>query len=63
MSEFYDVEVEIKSVQGNWVISTWRNGGYGGFQSAGVPVAMMAGPVTALRDHFRTRLDLARCGA
>ena len=56
-------ESQIKSVQGNWVISTWRNGGYGGFQSAGVPVAMMAGPVTALRDHFRTRLDLARCGA
>src|SRR5262245_66091615 len=36
----------VKSVQGNWVIATWWNEGYGGVQSSGVPLAMGAGPIT-----------------
>jgi uncharacterized protein YodC (DUF2158 family) len=40
----------IKSIQGNWVICTWWNAGYGGFQSAGFPLAMIAGPVTRSPD-------------
>ena len=36
----------VKSVQGNWVICTWWNEGYGGFQTAGFPVAMVDGPIT-----------------
>jgi uncharacterized protein YodC (DUF2158 family) len=36
----------VKSVQGNWVIATWWNEGYGGFQSSGFPLAMVDGPIT-----------------
>src|SRR5215831_15452306 len=36
----------VKSVQGNWVIVTWWNEGFGGFQSAGFPLAMVDGPIT-----------------
>ena len=40
----------VKSVQGKWVIATWWNEGYGGFQSSGFPIAMVAGPVTLPSD-------------
>jgi len=36
----------VKSVQGNWVIATWWNEGYGGFQSSGFPLTMVDGPIT-----------------
>ncbi len=36
----------IKSVRGNWVIAIWWNEAFGGFQSAGFPVAMVDGPIT-----------------
>src|SRR5262244_4156534 len=36
----------VKSVQSNWVIATWWNEGYGGFQSSGFPLAMVDGPIT-----------------
>jgi uncharacterized protein YodC (DUF2158 family) len=36
----------VKSVQGDWVICSWWSDGYGGFQSGGFPIAMVAGPVT-----------------
>jgi hypothetical protein len=36
----------VKSVQGNWVLCTWWSQGWGGFQSAGFPIAMVAGPVS-----------------
>jgi len=36
----------VKSVQGNWVVATWWNEGYGGFQSSGFPLAMVDGPIT-----------------
>jgi uncharacterized protein YodC (DUF2158 family) len=36
----------VKSVGGNWVICTWWNEGYGEFETAGFPLAMIAGPVT-----------------
>ena len=39
-------EMTVKSVQGNWVIATWWNEGYGGFQSSGFPLAMVDGPIT-----------------
>jgi uncharacterized protein YodC (DUF2158 family) len=39
-------EMTIKSVQGKWVIATWWNEGFGGFQSAGFPLAMVDGPIT-----------------
>jgi len=42
-------EMTVKSVQGNWVICTWFNE-YGEFQSAGFPIAMIAGPVTLPSD-------------
>src|SRR5262249_38831788 len=38
--------MSVKSVQGNWVIATWWNEGYGGFQSSGLPLAMVDGPIT-----------------
>ena len=40
----------VKSVQGNWVICTWWDEGYGEFQSAGFPIAMITGPVTLFPD-------------
>jgi hypothetical protein len=40
----------VKSVQGTWVICTWWSAGYGEFQSAGFPIAMIAGPVTLSPD-------------
>ena len=40
----------VKSVQGNWVIATWWSQGWGGFQSTGFPIAMVAGPVTLSPD-------------
>jgi uncharacterized protein YodC (DUF2158 family) len=43
-------EMTVKSVQGNWVICTWWSQGWGGFQSAGFPIAMVAGPVTLPSD-------------
>jgi uncharacterized protein YodC (DUF2158 family) len=39
-------EMTVKSAQGNWVIATWWNEGFGGFQSAGFPLAMVDGPIT-----------------
>jgi len=36
----------VKSVQGKWVIATWWNEGFGGFQSSGFPLAMVDGPIT-----------------
>src|SRR6516165_5590944 len=39
-------EMTVKNVQGNWVIATWWNEGYGGFQSSGFPLAMVDGPIT-----------------
>ena len=36
----------VKSVQDNWVIASWWNEGYGGFQTAGFPRAMVDGPIT-----------------
>src|SRR5712664_2014667 len=39
-------EMTIKSVRGNWVIDIWWNEAFGGFQSAGIPVAMVDGPIT-----------------
>jgi len=39
-------EMTIKSVRGNWVIAIWWNEAFGGFQSAGFPVAMVDGPIT-----------------
>src|SRR5260370_38283082 len=36
----------IKSVRGNGVIAIWWNEAFGGFQSAGFPVAMVDGPIT-----------------
>jgi uncharacterized protein YodC (DUF2158 family) len=39
-------DMTVKSVQGNWVIATWWNEGYGGFQSSGFPLAMVDGPIT-----------------
>jgi uncharacterized protein YodC (DUF2158 family) len=36
----------VKSVQGKWVVATWWNEGYGGFQSSGFPLAMVDGPIT-----------------
>src|SRR5262249_16662808 len=39
-------EMTVKSVQGKWVIATWWNEGFGGFQSAGFPLAVVAGPIT-----------------
>src|SRR5258708_36718436 len=43
-------EMTVKSVQGNWVICTWWSQGWGGFQSSGFPLAMVAGPVTLPPD-------------
>jgi len=43
-------EMTVKSVQGNWVLCTWWSQGWGGFQSAGFPIAMVAGPVTLPSD-------------
>ena len=39
-------EMTVKSVRGNWVIAIWWNEVFGGFQSAGFPVAMVDGPIT-----------------
>jgi uncharacterized protein YodC (DUF2158 family) len=39
-------EMTVKGVRGNWVIATWWNEAFGGFQSAGFPVAMVDGPIT-----------------
>jgi hypothetical protein len=39
-------ESQIKSVQGNWVISTCGMGDTAGFSLPASPIAMMAGPVT-----------------
>ena len=39
-------EMTVKSVQGKWVVATWWNEGYGGFQSSGFPLAMVDGPIT-----------------
>jgi uncharacterized protein YodC (DUF2158 family) len=36
----------VKSVDGDWVICTWWNDGYGEFETAGFPIAAVAGPVT-----------------
>ncbi len=33
-----------------WVICTWWSQGWGGFQSTGFPIAMVAGPVTLPPD-------------
>ena len=43
-------EMTVKSVQGKWVICTWWSQGWGGFQSTGFPIAMIAGPVTLPPD-------------
>jgi uncharacterized protein YodC (DUF2158 family) len=39
----------VKSISDNWVICTWFDD-YGGFQSAGFPLAMITGPVTLSPD-------------
>jgi uncharacterized protein YodC (DUF2158 family) len=39
-------EMTVKGVRGNWVIAIWWNEAFGGFQSAGFPVAMVDGPIT-----------------
>ena len=39
-------EMTVKSVQGKWVVATWWNEGYGGFQSSGFPLTMVDGPIT-----------------
>jgi uncharacterized protein YodC (DUF2158 family) len=39
-------EMTVKSARGNWVIAIWWNEAFGGFQSAGFPVAMVDGPIT-----------------
>src|SRR5215471_13924356 len=39
-------EMTVKSVQGKWVVATWWNEGFGGFQSAGFPLAVVDGPIT-----------------
>ena len=39
-------EMTVKSVRGTWVIAIWWNEAFGGFQSAGFPVAMVDGPIT-----------------
>jgi uncharacterized protein YodC (DUF2158 family) len=36
----------VKSIWGNWAICTWFDD-YGDLQSAGFPIAMIAGPITA----------------
>jgi uncharacterized protein YodC (DUF2158 family) len=46
-------EMTIKSVRGNWVIAIWWNEAFGGFQSAGFPVAMVDGPITLPRVNVR----------
>ena len=43
-------EMTVKSVQGKWVIATWWSQGWGGFQSTGFPISMVAGPVTLPSD-------------
>ena len=48
-------EMTIKSVQGNWVICTWWSQGWGGFQSTGFPIAMVAGPVTLPPDDAHSQ--------
>src|SRR5215471_15518080 len=40
-------EMTVKSVQGKWVIATWWNEGYGGFQSSGFPLPWSMG-----RSHY-----------
>jgi uncharacterized protein YodC (DUF2158 family) len=40
----------VKSVWANWVICSWWNEGYGGFETAGFPVAMIEGPVMLSPD-------------
>jgi uncharacterized protein YodC (DUF2158 family) len=39
-------EMTVKGVRGTWVIAIWWNEAFGGFQSAGFPVAMVDGPIT-----------------
>jgi uncharacterized protein YodC (DUF2158 family) len=40
----------VKSVWANWVICSWWNEGYGGFETAGFPIAMIEGPVVLSPD-------------
>src|SRR5580692_8801453 len=40
----------VKSVWENWVICSWNEGGYGA-QSAGFPIALIAGPLTLSPDE------------
>src|ERR1700732_1652696 len=40
----------VESVWENWVICSWNEGGYGA-QSAGFPIAMIAGPLTLSPDE------------
>src|SRR5258708_27311425 len=43
-------EMTVKSVQGKWVICTWWSQGWGGFQSTGFPLCLVAGAVTLPPD-------------
>ena len=43
-------EMTVKSVHGKWIIATWWSQGWGGFQSTGFPISMIAGPVTPPSD-------------
>jgi uncharacterized protein YodC (DUF2158 family) len=40
----------VKSIEGDWLICTWWNDGYGEFETAGFPIAALAGPITASPD-------------
>ena len=40
----------IKTVDGDWVICTWWDEGYGEFETAGFPIAAVAGPLAASPD-------------
>jgi uncharacterized protein YodC (DUF2158 family) len=49
----------VKSIEGDWVICTWWNDGYGEFETAGFRIAALAGPIAAPPDtaqiHERSR--------
>ena len=47
----------VKSVWANWVICSWWNEGYGGFETAGFPIAMIEGPVMLSPDDASPQTD------
>src|SRR5262249_16871319 len=50
----------VKSVEGDWVICTWWNEGYGEFETAGFPIAAIAGPVAASPDDAQIHKQTGR---